>query len=50
MKIKSRVTKTQIADSDLEAFTLEDAEQCTFKVEGGEDKRYGLRERPLLVA
>jgi hypothetical protein len=38
------------SDSDLEAYTLEDAEQCTFKVEGLEDKRYGLRARPLFVA
>jgi hypothetical protein len=37
------------SDSDLEAFTLEDAEQCTFTVQGVEAKRYRLRERPLLV-
>jgi hypothetical protein len=37
------------SDSDLEAYTLEDVEQCTFEVEGVEDKRYGLRARPLFV-
>ncbi len=45
--IEDNLSSGEDSGSDLEAFTLEDSQQCTY--EGVDDSRYRLRGRAMYV-